>query len=114
MIEPKMDNPDETAIKERVDYSGAKMGMWIFLFTEVLFFGVLFLLYSVFRSRYAMDFHASAKELDIFFGTANTAILLTSSFRRWPFDRTGEKGKKRPLDALPDCHGCPGYCFSHQ
>jgi len=55
------------------------MGMWIFLFTEVLFFGGLFLLYSVFRAKYTADFHNSADELDVFLGTANTVILLTSS-----------------------------------
>jgi len=70
---------NETTIGHRVDYAGAKMGMWIFLFTELLFFGGMFLLYSVFRSKYAADFHNSAVELNIFFGTANTTILLTSS-----------------------------------
>ena len=56
------------------------MGMWIFLLTEVLLFGMLFLLYSIFRFRYSKEFHASASELDVFLGTANTAILITSSF----------------------------------
>ena len=70
---------DETAVAHRVNYATAKMGMWIFLFTELLFFGGMFLLYSVFRSKYAADFHTSAEELNVYFGTANTAILLTSS-----------------------------------
>lgn len=74
-----MDKPDEVAVRHRIDYTGAKMGMWIFLFTEVLFFGGLFLLYSVFRTKYTLDFHTSAAELDLFLGTANTIILLTSS-----------------------------------
>jgi cytochrome c oxidase subunit 3 len=76
MIEKQI---NKTTVRHRVGYDGAKMGMWIFLFTELLFFGGMFLLYSVFRSKYALDFHASAAELDVFFGTANTAILLTSS-----------------------------------
>jgi len=74
-----MDNSNEKVVRHRIDYTGAKMGMWIFLFTEVLFFGGLFLLYSVFRSKYSTDFHNSAAELDVFLGTANTLILLTSS-----------------------------------
>jgi cytochrome c oxidase subunit 3 len=74
-----MNKAGETAVGYRIDYTGAKMGMWIFLFTEVLFFGGLFLLYSVFRAKYTLDFHNSAAELDLFLGTANTAILLTSS-----------------------------------
>jgi len=70
---------NEAAVAHRVNYATAKMGMWIFLFTELLFFGGMFLLYSVFRSKYAADFHTSAEELNVFFGTANTTILLTSS-----------------------------------
>jgi cytochrome c oxidase subunit 3 len=70
---------NESAATQHNKYATAKMGMWIFLFTELLFFGGMFLLYSVFRSKYAADFHTSASELNIFFGTANTAILLTSS-----------------------------------
>lgn len=62
-----------------LDYTGAKMGMWIFLFTELLFFGGLFLLYSVYRVRYLNDFHLSAGELDLPVGTVNTLVLLTSS-----------------------------------
>ena len=61
------------------DIEGAKMGMWVFLFTEMLLFGGLFLLYSVYRSKYTADFHRSAAELDIVLGTMNTVILLTSS-----------------------------------
>ena len=70
---------NEVAESHRIDYTGAKMGMWTFLFTEVLFFGGLFLLYSVFRDKYTGEFHNAASELDLFLGTANTAILLTSS-----------------------------------
>lgn len=69
----------EAAVEHRIDYVGAKMGMWIFLFTELLLFGGLFLLYSVYRDKYSIDFHASAADLDIVLGTANTLILLTSS-----------------------------------
>ena len=70
---------NDATVRHRVSYATAKMGMWLFLFTELLFFGGMFLLYSVFRSKYAADFHTSAGELNIYFGTANTAILLTSS-----------------------------------
>lgn len=70
---------NEITVRHRIDYTGAKMGMWIFLFTELLFFGGLFLLYSVFRAKYPSEFHYSAAELDIVLGTANTVILLSSS-----------------------------------
>ncbi len=74
-----MTGSEEVAVSHRVDYDGAKMGMWIFLFTEILFFGALFLLYSVYRAKYAGEFHQAAAELDTVLGTVNTIILLTSS-----------------------------------
>jgi len=61
------------------DYTGSKLGMWLFLFTEVLLFGGLFLVYSVYRSMYPQDFHAAAAGLSVVLGTVNTVILLTSS-----------------------------------
>jgi cytochrome c oxidase subunit 3 len=62
-----------------IDYEGKKIGMWMFLFTELLFFGGMFLLYSVFRYRFALDFHNAAKDENIVLGSLNTFILLTSS-----------------------------------
>jgi cytochrome c oxidase subunit 3 len=61
------------------DYAGSKLGMWLFLFTEILLFGGLFLVYSVYRSMHAQDFHAAAAGLSTVLGTVNTVILLTSS-----------------------------------
>jgi cytochrome c oxidase subunit 3 len=63
-----------------VDYEGKKIGMWMFLFTELLFFGGMFLLYAVFRFRFALDFHVAAVNENIVLGSLNTFILLTSSF----------------------------------
>jgi len=62
----------------RDDY-GAKMGMWLFLFTEILLFGGLFFLYYFYRVNYSQEFHDAAAELNVVLGTANTIILLTSS-----------------------------------
>jgi cytochrome c oxidase subunit 3 len=61
------------------DYAGSKLGMWLFLFTEILLFGGLFLVYSVYRSMHPRDFHAAAAGLSTVLGTVNTVILLTSS-----------------------------------
>jgi cytochrome c oxidase subunit 3 len=57
----------------------AKLGMWIFLFTEMLLFGGLFIVYSVYRLRNATAFHLAAQEMSVFIGTVNTIILLVSS-----------------------------------
>lgn len=62
------------------DYLGAKLGMWLFLFTEILLFGGLFLLYAVYLNRYPVEFHEGGKQLSKLFGTANTIVLITSSF----------------------------------
>lgn len=61
------------------DAIGAKMGMWLFLFTEMLLFGGLFLLYMAYRLQYTQDFAIAAKELNLMMGTINTIVLLTSS-----------------------------------
>lgn len=61
------------------DEIGTRMGMWLFLFTELLLFGGMFFLYSVYRFTHQQDFHIAAKELNTLIGTFNTAILLTSS-----------------------------------
>ncbi len=62
------------------DYHGAKLGMWLFLFTEVLLFGGLFVLYSVFLSKYPQEFHDAGKDLNVIIGTLNTVVLLVSSY----------------------------------
>ena len=59
--------------------SAAQLGMWVFLATEVLFFGGLFLGYTVFRSLYPRDFAAASHHTDVLIGGVNTAILLFSS-----------------------------------
>jgi len=62
----------------RDDY-GARMGMWLFLFTELILFGGMFLVYSVYRFTNQAEFHLAATELNTIIGTFNTIILLTSS-----------------------------------
>jgi cytochrome c oxidase subunit 3 len=57
----------------------ATLGMWVFLVTEVLFFGGLFLTYTVYRVFYPAAFAAASHELDIMLGGINTAVLITSS-----------------------------------
>ena len=69
----------ELTVHVHRDYAGQKMGMWLFLFTEILLFGGLFILYAVYRSQHQADFHHAAAELDTLFGTMNTLILLSSS-----------------------------------
>lgn len=61
------------------DDEGARIGMWLFLFTELLLFGGLFLAYAIYRFQNPEQFHLAAMEMNVAFGTINTIILLTSS-----------------------------------
>lgn len=61
------------------DDIGARLGMWLFLFTELILFGGMFIIYSVYRFTHQQEFHLAARELNTIIGTFNTIILLTSS-----------------------------------
>ena len=65
--------------EEHRDDEGARMGMWIFIFTELLLFSGLFIVYAVMRSKYHEDFHIASYQLNVFIGTLNTLVLLVSS-----------------------------------
>lgn len=74
-----MSSSEHTVSHVHRDDIGTRMGMWLFLFTELLLFGGMFILYSVYRYNNPDAFHLAAKELNTIIGTFNTAILLTSS-----------------------------------
>jgi cytochrome c oxidase subunit III len=76
------------------DYAGAKLGMWIFLFSEIVLFGGLFLLYSAYRAKYPADFHHSGQELNIIIGVVNTVLLITSSLTMAVSITALQKGNK--------------------
>jgi cytochrome c oxidase subunit 3 len=57
----------------------ARLGMWLFLATELLLFGGLFTAYSVYRYLYADTFTEASRHLSVTFGTINTIVLITSS-----------------------------------
>jgi cytochrome c oxidase subunit 3 len=61
------------------DDAGSRMGMWLFLLTELLLFGGLFIAYAAYRSIHRADFHRAGEELNALLGVANTVVLLTSS-----------------------------------
>jgi len=77
------------------DHAGARVGMWLFLLSEVLLFGGLFILYSAYRFQNAADFHRASGELDVILGTLNTLILLTSSLTVAVSIAAVRKGQKR-------------------
>ena len=57
----------------------ASLGTWVFLGTEIMFFGGLFCTYLVYRRGYFGDWGAASKTLDVTLGATNTAVLICSS-----------------------------------
>ena len=64
---------------EKQDHA-LRLGMWLFLCTEALLFGGLFTLYAAYRAMYGGEFEVAIRHNTLWYGTANTFILLTSSF----------------------------------
>lgn len=78
----------------------AELGIWVFLATEVLFFGGMFLAYALYRSTYPTAFALASKDTKFIIGTANTALLLTSSVTMaWAVSLAGT-ALRRPLAML--------------
>src|SRR3989454_5589776 len=75
----------------------ASLGMWVFLATEILFFGGLFAAYLVYRNWYPDAFTVGSRELIVWAGTTNTAVLITSSLTMALAVRAAQTGERRPL-----------------
>jgi cytochrome c oxidase subunit 3 len=73
------------------------LGMWVFLLTEVLFFGGLFITYLVYRLWYPEAFAAASHTLDITLGTVNTAVLIGSSLTMALAVFASQVGNRRQL-----------------
>lgn len=73
----------------------AKLGMWIFIMTEILLFGGLFTAYTIFRILNPDMFHNAHKHLDITLGTVNTIVLITSSVTIALAIRSMQVGKRK-------------------
>ena len=73
------------------------VGMWTFLVTEIMFFGALFLAYSVYRVLYFQTYLEAHKFLSIPLGTVNTFVLLTSSLAMALGVHAAQTGKKKSL-----------------
>lgn len=78
----------------------AKLGMWVFLLTEILLFGGLFAAYSIFRSWNPEMFYNAHKYLDVTLGSINTVVLITSSVTMVLAVRSIQLGKKQETLAL--------------
>ena len=75
----------------------ASLGMWLFLVTEIMFFGGMFCAYLVYRYWYFGDFGAASKTLDIRLGATNTAVLICSSLTVVLAVWAAQNGKRKML-----------------
>ena len=71
------------------------LGMWVFLVTEIMFFGGMFLAYTLYRGEYPQAFAAASNHLDIRLGAINTAVLIVSSFTMAMAVYTTQVGKRQ-------------------
>jgi cytochrome c oxidase subunit III len=75
----------------------ASLGMWIFLSTEVLFFGGLFMTYTLNRSQYPDVFSDASKTIDLLPGAINTVVLIASSLTMALSVWASQAGRKKAL-----------------
>jgi cytochrome c oxidase subunit 3 len=73
------------------------LGMWVFLATEVMFFGGMFACYFVYRHWYLQAFASASNQLDVLLGGINTAVLICSSFTMALAVHSAETGRRKPL-----------------
>jgi cytochrome c oxidase subunit 3 len=108
--------PDGPLVHEQFDdieqqRSAAQLGIWIFLATEVLFFGGLFLSYCVYRFVYGSVFIQASRQLDLVLGGTNTAILLVSSLLMAMAVRAAKLRRNRPTMFLLLATACSAAFF---
>ena len=89
----------------------ATLGMWIFLATEVMLFGGLFLAFTVYRMYNPQAFIAGSADMNIVLGAINTAVLIGSSFTMALAVHSAEAGLQKPLTGFLACTMLLGAVF---
>lgn len=85
---------------EQQQKNAASLGMWLFLVTEIMFFGGMFCAYLVYRLEHFNAFAAGSQQLNIWLGAVNTAVLLISSVTVVLAVKAAENGKRKQLVGL--------------
>ncbi|MFZ0820512.1 MAG: cytochrome c oxidase subunit 3 family protein [Candidatus Acidiferrales bacterium] len=75
----------------------SSFGMWVFLVTEIMFFGGVFCCYAAYRVRYLPAFEAGSRLLDIKLGATNTAVLIASSLTMALAVHAAQTGRRKAL-----------------
>lgn len=75
----------------------ATLGMWMFLVTEIMFFGGLFVVYTLFRFNFPAAARLGSEHLDVTLGALNTAVLIGSSLTMALAVRAAQTARRKPL-----------------
>ncbi len=110
------DSPASAALAHQFEdleqqHEAASLGMWIFLATEVMFFGGLFAGYTIYRNLYMPGFDAGSHLLNVTIGAINTAVLICSSLTMALAVRAAQLGKRKTLLAFLICTMALGLAF---
>jgi cytochrome c oxidase subunit 3 len=76
-------------------HEAGNLGMWVFLITEIMFFGGLFATYTVYRALHLQAFETGSRLLDIRFGATNTVVLIGSSLTMALAIHAAQSGKRK-------------------
>jgi cytochrome c oxidase subunit III len=90
------------ALREQFDTEeqqkdASTLGMWVFLITEIMFFGGMFLAYTIYRTAFPVIFGFASSSLNLPIGATNTCVLLLSSFTMVMAVRAAQLGQKRMI-----------------
>jgi cytochrome c oxidase subunit 3 len=90
------------ALREQFDTEeqqkdASTLGMWVFLITEIMFFGGMFLAYTIYRTTFPNIFGLASSSLNLPIGATNTCVLLLSSFTMVMAVRAAQLGQKRMI-----------------
>jgi cytochrome c oxidase subunit 3 len=81
-------------------FESSTLGMWVFLVTEVMFFGGMFGGYTIYRNMYPEAFASTSHFMNVAIGAINTGVLIFSSFTMVLAVRSAQLGQKKALVAF--------------
>ncbi|MDQ6892860.1 MAG: cytochrome c oxidase subunit 3 family protein [Acidobacteriota bacterium] len=89
----------------------SSLAMWVFLVTEILFFGAFFLTYMIYRWQYSRGFAHASLHMDVMLGTTNTAVLIVSSLTMAMAVHSAATGRRRLLLGFLSATIVLGFAF---
>jgi cytochrome c oxidase subunit III len=105
---PRLQHHFDTMAQQK---EAATLGMWVFLVTEIMFFGGMFAAYLIFRMWYYDGFVAASRELDLVLGGINTAVLIGSSLTVALGVHAAQTGRQKQLVTCLVLTGVLGLAF---